>query len=107
MKSKVLTATFMIAAFACLHAAGQVQAAPFLLVEHNLLNAIAEQQSTFHKAHGWHCRARGGPGWRHRHRAACGPQRKWKRCRRARNRCANRWGWGSWRWHRCVQRRGC
>ena len=29
------------------------------------------------------------------------------RCRAWRRECAERWGWGSERWHRCVWRRGC
>ena len=29
------------------------------------------------------------------------------RCRVARHVCADRFGWGSWRFHRCVANRGC
>ena len=28
-------------------------------------------------------------------------------CRRLRNDCAHRWGWGTWRFNRCVNSRGC
>jgi hypothetical protein len=29
------------------------------------------------------------------------------RCRAWRRECAERWGWGSGRWHRCLARHGC
>ena len=29
------------------------------------------------------------------------------RCRWVRRRCAERWGWGTWEFRRCVARRGC
>jgi hypothetical protein len=33
----------------------------------------------------------------------------WRRghCVRWRNICANRWGWGGWRFRRCMVRHGC
>jgi hypothetical protein len=37
-------------------------------------------------------------GWRRRH---------WNRCRHWRNTCARRWGWGTWRFRRCVVRHAC
>jgi hypothetical protein len=30
-----------------------------------------------------------------------------RRCRGWRRECAERWGWGSGRWHRCLARHGC
>jgi hypothetical protein len=34
--------------------------------------------------------------------------RGWRnRCVRWRHNCANRWGWGSWRFRRCVRHHGC
>jgi hypothetical protein len=29
------------------------------------------------------------------------------RCIAWRHECAERWGWGTWRWHRCLARHGC
>jgi hypothetical protein len=61
----------------------------------------SQPASAIHKVHGRHC------GWRrgHRHRWACGW--RWRRCKRVRRRCAHRWGWGTWRYHRCRVNRGC
>jgi hypothetical protein len=28
-------------------------------------------------------------------------------CRNWRHECARRWGWGSWRFRRCLRRHGC
>ncbi len=28
-------------------------------------------------------------------------------CRRVARLCAHRWGWGTWRFRRCLRRRGC
>lgn len=28
-------------------------------------------------------------------------------CRRWRHECASRWGWGTWRYHRCLKFHGC
>lgn len=36
--------------------------------------------------------------YRHRHH---------NRCRAWHNECADRWGWGTWRFRRCVIRHGC
>jgi len=33
--------------------------------------------------------------------------RYFDRCRWVRRRCAERWGWGTWEFRRCVARRGC
>lgn len=37
--------------------------------------------------------------WHHR--------RHWGYCMRWRNICADRWGWGGWRFRRCLRRHGC
>ena len=37
-------------------------------------------------------------GWRPRH---------FGRCSAWRNECAARWGWGGWRFQRCIARHGC
>jgi hypothetical protein len=29
------------------------------------------------------------------------------RCRHWRRECASRWGWGTWRFHRCMRNHGC
>lgn len=42
-------------------------------------------------------------GYRHRHWY-------WRHrgyCWRWRHICADRWGWGSWRYYRCLRRHGC
>ncbi len=31
----------------------------------------------------------------------------WRRCRYWRRECAERWGWGGWRFRRCLWRHGC
>lgn len=41
-------------------------------------------------------------GWRHGHR-----HWRYNRCHRWRNRCAYRWGWGGYRFRRCLRRHGC
>jgi hypothetical protein len=30
-----------------------------------------------------------------------------RRCRYVRHECAERWGWGTWEYRRCVRRHGC
>jgi hypothetical protein len=40
-------------------------------------------------------------GYRHWHRP------HFNRCRIARHVCADRFGWGTWRFHRCLANRGC
>ena len=30
-----------------------------------------------------------------------------RRCRHWRHECASRWGWGTWRFHRCLRNHGC
>jgi hypothetical protein len=40
-------------------------------------------------------------GHRHWHRP------HFNRCRMARHICADRFGWGTWRFYRCVENRGC
>jgi hypothetical protein len=32
---------------------------------------------------------------------------QWRRCRFWRRECAFRWGWGGWRFRRCMIRHGC
>jgi hypothetical protein len=33
---------------------------------------------------------------------------QWRgRCRAWRHECAHRWGWGGWRYRRCLARHGC
>lgn len=32
---------------------------------------------------------------------------QWGRCRAWRNECARRWGWGGWRFRRCLARHAC
>ena len=32
---------------------------------------------------------------------------QWRRCRAARRICAARWGWGGWRFRRCVRTHAC
>lgn len=53
--------------------------------------------------HGMHRRRHGdddrGWNWRRRHHGDS--------CRGARFDCAERFGWGSWRFRRCVDRHGC
>ncbi len=46
----------------------------------------------FHRHHGIHL------GFRHH---------RWNRCRAWRHECADRWGWGTWRFQRCLARHGC
>lgn len=46
-----------------------------------------------------HRRHRHWRHWHHHHRFG--------RCARVRHYCAHRWGWGTWRYYRCVHRRGC
>lgn len=43
--------------------------------------------------------------WRWRHRRWEG--RRFNRCRGWRHECADRWGWGTWRFERCLARHGC
>lgn len=31
----------------------------------------------------------------------------WRHCRAWRHRCADRWGWGTWDFRRCLRRHGC
>jgi hypothetical protein len=31
----------------------------------------------------------------------------WRRCVYWRHECAHRWGWGNWRWRRCLIWHGC
>lgn len=31
----------------------------------------------------------------------------YRHCRRWRHECAHRWGWGTWRFQRCMRRHGC
>lgn len=40
--------------------------------------------------------------WRWRHR-----EMRFDGCRETRRECAERFGWGTWRFERCVDRRGC
>lgn len=42
-------------------------------------------------------------GYWHRHRWGGG----WGYCRRWRHECADRWGWGTWQFRRCLRRHGC
>lgn len=54
---------------------------------------------------GWNWRRRhddddGGWNWRRRHH-------RYDVCRDTRHECADRFGWGSWRYRRCVHRHGC
>ena len=52
----------------------------------------------------------GGDEWRGRHWGWRGDEwrgRHWNRCRSWRHECADRWGWGSWRFNRCLARHGC
>jgi hypothetical protein len=32
---------------------------------------------------------------------------QWRSCRYWRHECAERWGWRTWRYHRCVERHDC
>ena len=32
---------------------------------------------------------------------------QWGRCRAWRHECARRWGWGGWRFRRCLARHAC
>ena len=34
-------------------------------------------------------------------------QVQWRSCRGWRRECASRWGWGGWRFRRCLARHGC
>jgi hypothetical protein len=34
-------------------------------------------------------------------------QVQWRRCRAWRHECADRWGWGTNRYYRCLWRHGC
>jgi hypothetical protein len=34
-------------------------------------------------------------------------QVRWRRCRYWRHECADRWGWGTGRYYRCLWRHGC
>lgn len=36
-----------------------------------------------------------------------GPRRGYRRCRNWRHECADRFGWRSWRFDRCMRRHGC
>lgn len=44
-------------------------------------------------------------GWRQRRYRWEG--RRFRRCRGWRHECADRWGWGTWRFDRCMARHGC
>ena len=58
---------------------------------------ISPSQSQVELAGYWRDR-----GWGH-HRWRGG----WGYCRGWRHECANRWGWGTWRFRRCLARHGC
>jgi hypothetical protein len=36
-----------------------------------------------------------------------GRRHVWNQCRAWRHECADRWGWGTWRFQRCMARHGC
>jgi|CXWK01.1.fsa_nt_gi hypothetical protein len=43
----------------------------------------------------------------HRHHGFRFGNHRWNRCRAWRHECADRWGWGTWRFQRCLRRHGC
>lgn len=45
--------------------------------------------------------------WRYRHRRDWRDEGGWGYCRMWRHRCAERWGWGTWPFRRCLWRHGC
>jgi hypothetical protein len=66
------------------------------------------------KVHGWHRYCAWGPYGYHRHvpgigRVPCdeGGYHEGQSCRSWRHECADRWGWGNWRYERCLRRHGC
>lgn len=71
--------------------AGSAQAAPPVAsgIYHSQAQSLVDEVR--HRR--WH-----RPRWHHR---------RWGYCARWRNICANRYGWGGWRYRRCVRRHGC
>lgn len=92
MKIKLAAAagTLMLAALTIPTASN---AASFSSTAQPLQNHLSQQSSPVELAQYWRRdRWRGGYGGR---------------CRGWRHECADRWGWGSWRFQRCLARRGC
>jgi len=52
-------------------------------------------------------RRRYDEGHRYDHRRHYDHDRYYDRCRWVRHRCADRYGWGTWEYRRCVAWRGC
>lgn len=90
MKLKALIVTAAIAAGAAL--APQIASAASLPAAGAHQSALPEN-SMLHEV--------GRRHWHHRHRP------HFNRCRVARHVCADRFGWSTWRFHRCVANRGC
>lgn len=75
------------------------QAAPAVphLETAKLAQTVADYDGLRHRHHWRHQHGR-HDGWRPRH---------YGRCSAWRNECAARWGWGGWRFQRCLARHGC
>jgi hypothetical protein len=84
------------------------QAAPIGMTSGGLL---AGGSSLAEKVHGWHRDCAWGPQGYHRHVPGYGIVPCYRgpshRCRAWRHECAARWGWGGWRYRRCLERHGC
>lgn len=72
---------------------------------------LAAGGSLVEKTHGWHHYCAWGPVRYHRHVRGYGNVPCYRgpapRCRGWRHECASRWGWGGWRFRRCLERHGC
>ncbi|MDX2289814.1 MAG: hypothetical protein NW217_13455 [Hyphomicrobiaceae bacterium] len=74
--------------------------------------AFSVGESLVVKTHGWHGACAWGRAGPHRHirgygRVPCGRPNFGNRCRIWRHECADRWGWGGWRFRRCLRNHGC
>lgn len=75
------------------------------------LNLPIGDRSAVIKVHGWHPYCAWGPVRYHRHVPGYGnvpcERGAHNRCHAWRRECADRWGWGGWRFRRCLDRHGC
>ena len=70
-------------------------APPHVSIQSGTLAEPVHYRRHFHRHHGVQLRF-GGYGYR-----------RYNSCHFWRNECGDRWGWGTWRYRRCVRNHGC
>lgn len=103
-------ASILAGAVLALGLAGTVapsQAAPFVPNVSKADSAVQQTRMGHGGHHGRHHFRHGGP----RFGIYLGPSYRYRThfnsCRLTRANCADRWGWGTWRFRRCVRNHGC